>query len=314
MNSRRMGLQPKLQRPEWWRTLNAGRKLLDPGVFASYRDDLSWKDLSGLKLSKTRYYCSEYAKNDIRLTKEYLERHYPRRSEWGYAFYSIIGPYNNVPSISGTSMFGAYWKTKPIKQNEPLKGIDGEIYEASAWHWDGRVGGEGRVRTIRWLTQYQTNDSLKRSPKEEEIQDRPRGGLTVPHTVRWDFKDFSFCEPDGVLKPVWQNFNLRNSSLKSADLRYIDLSSANLTGIQSGEVITNSDTKLPQDWIESGGFLLGPRADLRHQDLSGISIQNIDLSQAKLDDIKSQNLVGKPKKLPPNWSLHQLGGIIIMVY
>ena len=110
------------------------------------------------------------------------------------------------------------------------------------------------------------------------------------------------------MKPVWQNFNLSNSSLKSADLRYIDLSSANLTGIQSGGVITNSDTKLPRDWIASGGYLLGKTADLRHGDLSSITIQDIDLSQAKLDDIKSQNLVGKPKKLPPNWSLHQLGG------
>ena len=97
-----MGLQPKLQRPEWWRTLNAGRELLDPGVFASYKDDLSWKDLSGLKLSKTRYYCSEYAKNDSRLTKEnqrrlHEQRHNPLPPWHDYYSYRIIGPYNNVP-------------------------------------------------------------------------------------------------------------------------------------------------------------------------------------------------------------------------
>ena len=156
------------------------------------------------------------------------------------------------------------------------------------------------------FTQYQTNDTLKRSPKQEE----ERNGSIY----RWDLRDFSFCEPDGVLKPVWQNFNLSNSSLKSADLRYIDLSSATLTGIQSGGVITNSDTKLPRDWIESGGFLLGPTADLRRQDLSGISIQNIDLSQAKLDDIKSQNLVGIPKKCHQTGRSISSEGIIIMVY
>ena len=275
-----MGLQPKLQRPEWWRTLNAGRELLDPGVFASYKDDLSWKDLSGLKLSKTRYYCSVYAKNDHRLTNEY---NYFRDINA-----KPIGPYNNVPwrvIVSYGWRKVRVYDTELISQNEPLKGIYGETHQAPIRNLN-RPG-----ITYRVFTQYQTNDTLKR-----------------PHKLDDKYHRWSFCEPNGVLKPVWQNFNLSNSSLQSADLRYIDLSSANLTGIQSGEVITNSDTKLPQDWIESGGFLLGPRADLRHQDLSGISIQNIDLSQAKLDDIKSQNLVGKPKKLPPNWSLHQLGG------
>ena len=274
-----MGLQPKLQRPEWWRTLNAGRELLDPGVFASYKDDLSWKDLSGLKLSKTRYYCSEYAKNDSRIASN-----------------NPIGLYNNVPSGFWENWGWRnkkYFPTTARHQSEPLNGIHGVIHE----NFRRRRTGKG---ISRMFTQYQTNDTLKRSPKQEE----ERNGSIY----RWDLMDFSFCEPDGVLKPVWQNFNLSNSSLQSADLRYIDLSSATLTGIQSGGVITNSDTKLPRDWIESGGFLLGPTADLRRQDLNSISIHNVDLSRAKLDDIKSQNLVGIANKLPPNWSLHQLGG------
>ena len=246
-----MGLQPKLQRPEWWRTLNAGRELLDPGVFASYKDDLSWKDLSGLKLSKTRYYCSVYAKNDHRLTNEY---NYHRDINA-----KPIGPYNNVPwrvvEQYGWRKFRVY-DTQLISQNEPLKGIYGETHQAPIRNHLNRPG-----FTYRVFTQYQTNDTLKR-----------------PHKLDDKYHRWSFCEPNGVLKPVWQNFNLSNSSLQSADLRYIDLSSANLTGIISGGVIANSDTKLPRDWIESGGFLLGPTADLRHQDLSGISIQNIDLS------------------------------------
>ena len=92
----------------------------------------------------------------------------------------------------------------------------------------------------------------------------------------------------------------------TAKYRWVD--GAEFENIKSGNTIVNSNTKLPQGWFESRGYLLGPTADLRHQDLSGITIQNVDLSRAKLDDIKSQNLVGTTNKLPPNWSLHQLGG------
>ena len=309
-----MSLQPKLQRPEW---LNrAGDEPIPPSVVVSYKDELEGKDLSGLQIQKTRYYCSLLHKNDgeiaptmgIRVGRDPIE---------SYPFFMKIGPFRNIPKRTfyrrqwGRRVSYLYAETVVYNQNEPLDGIfaNAHLFGASLTKMSGwrasesdLVKGGSTVHRQFFFSRYQTNDNLKHNILPKDIP------ASIPNRKRFR-THWSFCEPNGVLKPVWQNFNLTNSSLKSADLRYIDLSSANLTGIQSGGVIINSDTKLPRDWIESGGYLLGKTADLRHGDLSGITIQDIDLSQAKLDDIKSRNLVGKPKKLPPNWKHFQIGGI-----
>ena len=286
-----MSLQPKLERPQW--LIDAGEEPLNPRVFASYKDELKGKDLSGLQIQKTRYYCSLLNKNDIDIRDNPKSRA-PFRRNWElYPWSGKIGPFRNIPqwiwhnNSLDDEYYGNFDYISLYHQNEPIDGIFASAHRATLPSFRDNV-----------FSRYQTTDNLKHNLSM---------GWPMPNRRRF-LTHWSFCEPNGILKPVWQNFNLSNSSLQSADLRYIDLSSATLTGIQSGGVITNSDTKLPRDWIASGGYLLGKTADLRHGDLSGITIQDIDLSQAKLDDIKSQNLVGKPKKLPPNWSLHQLGG------
>ena len=90
--------------------------------------------------------------------------------------------------------------------------------------------------------------------------------------------------------------------------KYEWISASTFNNIKSGGVTTNSNTRLPHGWTASGGYLLGRTADLRNEDISGITINNIDLSNAKLDGIQSKNLVGRPRKLPPNWRLFQLSG------
>ena len=287
-----MSLQPKLERPQW--LIDAGEEPLNPRVFASYKDELKGKDLSGLQIQKTRYYCSLLNKNDIDIRDNPKSRA-PFRRNWElYPWSGKIGPFRNIPqwiwhnNSLDDEYYGNFDYISLYHQNEPIDGIFASAHRATLPSFRDNV-----------FSRYQTTDNLKHNLSM---------GWPMPNRRRF-LTHWSFCEPKGVLKPVWQNFNLSNSSLKSADLRYIDLSSATLTGIQSGGVIANSHTKLPRGWIASGGYLLGKTADLRHGDLSGISIQNIDLSQAKLDDIKSQNLVGKPKKLPPNWKHFQIGGI-----
>ena len=275
-----MSLQPKLERPQW--LIDAGEEPLNPRVFASYKDELKGKDLSGLQIQKTRYYCSLLNKNDIDIRDNPKSRA-PFRRNWElYPWSGKIGPFRNIPqwiwhnNSLDDEYYGNFDYTSLYHQNEPIDGIFASAHRATLPSFRDNV-----------FSRYQTTDNLKHNLSM---------GWPMPNRRRF-LTHWSFCEPKGVLKPVWQNFNLSNSSLKSADLRYIDLSSATLTGIQSGGVIANSHTKLPRGWIASGGYLLGKTADLRHGDLSGITIQNIDLSQAKLDDIKSQNLVGKPKKI-----------------
>ena len=94
--------------------------------------------------------------------------------------------------------------------------------------------------------------------------------------------------------------------MSSANYRWI--SDSEFLEIKSGNVIVDENTKLPPNWVESGGYLLGKTADLEDQDLRGITIEGVDLSRARLHNIQSQNLVGKPKKLPWRWNLFQIGG------
>ena len=78
-----MGNQPILKRPEW---LNkAGDEPISPAKIYQYRNALSGKDLSGLKLYKTRYYCS-------RLHKNAGDSHVDFTQSRGK-----IGPFKNVP-------------------------------------------------------------------------------------------------------------------------------------------------------------------------------------------------------------------------
>ncbi|WP_186526016.1 pentapeptide repeat-containing protein [Leekyejoonella antrihumi] len=94
---------------------------------------------------------------------------------------------------------------------------------------------------------------------------------------------------DATLPTGWQLTNGYlvgpQANLTDADLRGADLSGADLRGVTSGGVDCTG-CKLPVGWhwtgLKSGGFLVGPGADLRGADLQGLDLSGVDLTGAQL--------------------------------
>ena len=111
--------------------------------------------------------------------------------------------------------------------------------------------------------------------------------------------------------------NLANANLAGASLSSIKLATATLSGVRSGG-ITSKPSSLPAGWVCSGGFLLGPSANLAGENLSGIdfgvaslakanltgaNVTGATLAKANLENVISSGLIGTPKSLPKGWKL-----------
>lgn len=118
--------------------------------------------------------------------------------------------------------------------------------------------------------------------------------------------DFTGVKSSGLIgtpKALPLNWKLINgtfigpkANLSDANLSGADLSKSNLAGIRSGRI--TGPVTLPKGWVLSGGFLWGPTADLSYERLYGIDITGADLQAAILTGVKTNNLIGKPAKLP----------------
>jgi uncharacterized protein YjbI with pentapeptide repeats len=114
--------------------------------------------------------------------------------------------------------------------------------------------------------------------------------------------------------------NLINANLSKRNLSSIDFSScrldgakldttiltkANLTGcIMAGSSITN--THLTKSNLSFADL---SNANLYNSNLTGANINSTNLGSAKLTNVSSGGLLGKPKSLPKNWKL--LGGYLV---
>ena len=82
------------------------------------------------------------------------------------------------------------------------------------------------------------------------------------------------------------NFSGIQGSLQGANLSNVNLAGADLTGVYLAGVtsggITGSTTLLPQDWVLTDGYLIGPSANLTDADLSGANLTNADLNGANV--------------------------------
>lgn len=127
--------------------------------------------------------------------------------------------------------------------------------------------------------------------------------------------------PDAVAaaqtpKPSY-GVRLRGANLLRAKLDKAKLRFALLSGAKSGG-ITGIPTTLPTGWVLSGGFLLGPKADLRGASLSnvdfrtavldganltGANVAGANFSLSKLAGIVATRLVGTPARMPTGWKL-----------
>jgi uncharacterized protein YjbI with pentapeptide repeats len=95
--------------------------------------------------------------------------------------------------------------------------------------------------------------------------------------------------------------NLSGANLASSNISNSDFTGANLTGVISGGITGNAI--LPPGWKISGGYLLGPGANLRGANLSGADLTGADLTGANLTGVRSGGITGEPLALPANWGL-----------
>lgn len=96
--------------------------------------------------------------------------------------------------------------------------------------------------------------------------------------------------------------NLLGANLASSNLNNANFTGANLTGVISGGV-TGTPSVLPAGWIISGGYLIGPGANLRGANLSGVDLTGADLTGANLTGVRSGGITGEPIDLPEDWGL-----------
>lgn len=101
--------------------------------------------------------------------------------------------------------------------------------------------------------------------------------------------------------------NLSGANIASSNVAGTDFSAATLSGIISGG-LTGTPT-LPAGWIISGGYLIGPGANLQGANLSGVDLTGADLTGANLIGVRSGGLLGTPVALPSNYGLY--GGYLI---
>ena len=109
----------------------------------------------------------------------------------------------------------------------------------------------------------------------------------------------------------------QGANLKNANLDNLELSSAQLYGVTSGGIQGSPDS-LPSGWVLHAGNLVGPGVNLKNvnfqnanlgrvnftgADLGGSNLENTNLNQASMGNVKSGEITGIPSSLPSGWIL-----------
>jgi uncharacterized protein YjbI with pentapeptide repeats len=102
------------------------------------------------------------------------------------------------------------------------------------------------------------------------------------------------------------NANFTGANLGAANLASSNLDNANFTGANLNRIISGGITGtpiLPNGWVISGGYLIGPGANLRGANLTGVDLTGADLTGALLTGVRSGGIIGEPSALPADWVL-----------
>jgi uncharacterized protein YjbI with pentapeptide repeats len=118
--------------------------------------------------------------------------------------------------------------------------------------------------------------------------------------------------------------NLSGANLSGANLSGANLSGANLMGVLASGII-GTPAALPDGWVCTGGYLLGPWArlenadlsavdltgvsDLSYANLSGVNLSGVNLSGVNLFRIHARRVSGTLAGLPMGWRL--VGGYMV---
>ncbi|MBU6362972.1 MAG: pentapeptide repeat-containing protein, partial [Acidobacteria bacterium] len=125
--------------------------------------------------------------------------------------------------------------------------------------------------------------------------------LSLANFTGADLTKANFTSADLTITNLRRS-NLTNATLTNANLGRTLLKNSNLTGVQSGG-ITNPTTDLPQGWILTNGYLVGPGANLTSASLSSANLTGINLTGAILTGVQSGAITGVPSTLPQGWIL-----------
>lgn len=106
---------------------------------------------------------------------------------------------------------------------------------------------------------------------------------------------------------IFAGANLTGANLAGSNLAGADFTGANLAGLITGGI--QGTPILPAGWIVSGGYLVGPGANLKGANLSGVDLTGADLTGANLSGVRSGGILGTPVALPANYGL--FGGYLI---
>ena len=120
------------------------------------------------------------------------------------------------------------------------------------------------------------------------------------------------CQESDLTNANLSDSDLTNTNLHGAILTGVDLSGAQLNGLKSGQV--TGAPILPTEWEITGGYIVGPGADLKGAFLSNVSLAgdnlmgvnltganlyNVDLTNAVLNTatltgVSSTSIIGAP--------------------
>ena len=96
--------------------------------------------------------------------------------------------------------------------------------------------------------------------------------------------------------------NLSGANLSGANLSGVNLSTAILDEVRSGRIVGRPG-QLTTGWRVSGGWLLGPTANLTGASLAGADLGSLSLQYALLEGVSPAGIVGIPDALPAGWSV-----------
>lgn len=91
-----------------------------------------------------------------------------------------------------------------------------------------------------------------------------------------------------------------NTNLSNINIGLVNLEKLDLSGVQSGGL--NCAGELPEGWTFAGGYLFGPRANLRGHtfrniELDGVNLEGADFEGSEFENCVIKNISGQPKGL-----------------
>jgi uncharacterized protein YjbI with pentapeptide repeats len=233
---------------------------------------------------------------------------------WIYVSNALVGPGANLNGISLANLDLSSADLTGINYcgaEGPAALPSGWLYEQGCLYGPGTIVSPPRLdlsyadlRNARFLSTNMAGVNLTGADLTGVYSENLRDGDRPLTTCQ-----LTCTLPDGWT--IWKGrllgpgADLSGANFSNADVSNLDLGSVTLDRVKSGG-ISGVPISLPEGWRLSGGYLLGPTADLSNATLQNLNLDGVDLSKAVfasgLNYVKSFNLSGNPI-LPAGFTL-----------